>query len=627
MEQPTTYEINKDEQEKLIEKKITVKFDGFDQTEEVPVSWLEQSETLKVMLRNAQEQQDYLDGDDVQDNPVVLFQPINPTNFKTIKSLLGVIAHNAHATNEVKTARLKEKLNDCAVKDLESLCAIADFLEIQLLIEVISDLYVAHCIKPESLSKEKIESTLKQVNCLSTLLRNNIRDSIASQLHFLQKYTIPVITLADPASASSVYFSPDGSLLACISFETIKVWDRKTGICVQTLTGHNAVISSVCFSPDSRLLASGSDDQTLKLWDVKTGECIQTLTGHGDQVRSVCFSPDGTVLASGSADLTVRLWGIKSYSCTQTMLTRHTHLARSIRFSPDGNSIASVSSDGRITLWDVQTGLCMYAFDTHINMPLPICFSPDGKLVACASNDNMIKIWDTKMGICTRRLIGHSNKVPSVCFSADGAFIISGSYDQTIKIWDNGTGNCIKTLVGHTDTVSSACFSADGTIVASLSVKIIKLWDSRTGDCIHTLTNDADGVRSICFSPKETLLAVGLDDGAIKLWDIGVAQQALKDLNVLQVLLLYALENNRIEISDINTDMYLNSIFELFSLDVKKQYDPHKEFIKVDSHVNQSSSSSTVNMVVNSAAVILPATAYGLYTLGNVACKEKKDNG
>ncbi|KAK3248350.1 hypothetical protein CYMTET_42183 [Cymbomonas tetramitiformis] len=76
------------------------------------------------------------------------------------------------------------------------------------------------------------------------------------------------------------------------------------------LWGHSEPIWAVTFSPDNRILATGSQDTAVCLWDVKTGECVATLKGHEHGIFSLCFSPDGQYLASASQDKTSRIWSM-----------------------------------------------------------------------------------------------------------------------------------------------------------------------------------------------------------------------------------------------------------------------------------------------------------------------------
>lgn len=67
-------------------------------------------------------------------------------------------------------------------------------------------------------------------------------------------------------------------------------WGQKPELVVQT--GHPSGVMSVAFSPDGKILASGSFDNTVKLWDVSTGTELRTLKVHSNGVVSVAFSPE-----------------------------------------------------------------------------------------------------------------------------------------------------------------------------------------------------------------------------------------------------------------------------------------------------------------------------------------------
>src|SRR5262249_13864492 len=121
------------------------------------------------------------------------------------------------------------------------------------------------------------------------------------------------------------------------------------------LSGHTDAVWSVAFSPDGKMLASGSSDKTILLWDVAIRKPQgQPLNGHTHAVRSVVFNPDGKTLASGSWEKTILLWDAASRKPLGQPLSGHTDAVGSVVFSPDGKTLASGSWDKTILLWDVS---------------------------------------------------------------------------------------------------------------------------------------------------------------------------------------------------------------------------------------------------------------------------------
>jgi WD40 repeat protein len=152
-------------------------------------------------------------------------------------------------------------------------------------------------------------------------------------------------------------------------------------------------VESVAFSPNGKLLASGSRDETIKLWDVKTGKELATLKGEWGTVLSVVFSPNGKLLASGHDRHVVKLWDVASRKESVPLRWRG-DLAncKSVAFSPDGKALAA-ACDSKVRWWDVSTGNELPALEGHTTQFVSVAFSPDGKLLASGSIDRTIKLW------------------------------------------------------------------------------------------------------------------------------------------------------------------------------------------------------------------------------------------
>jgi eukaryotic-like serine/threonine-protein kinase len=305
-------------------------------------------------------------------------------------------------------------------------------------------------------------------------------------------------------------------------FEWYYLWRLCHGGHRWTLRGHQGPVAAVAYAPDSRTLATASDDTTVKLWDVDTGQERLTLRGATGPVRCLAFSPDGQTLATGSNGHPIRLWDVATGQA-RTDLEGPVSQVPTLAFAPDGKTVAAISN-WMIKLWDVATGQEQAVLPGNAPMTNALAYSPDGKLLASGGNDRLVKLWDVETRQEIARLKGHGTYVVSVAFSPNGETLASGGADGTVKLWDVATRKERTALASHTGGVNSLTFSPDGQTLVSGG------WDGtvevrRLGTDQVRRLGHAGPVQCVAFAPDGRTLASGGADGTAKVWDAAMEQE------------------------------------------------------------------------------------------------------
>jgi len=152
---------------------------------------------------------------------------------------------------------------------------------------------------------------------------------------------------------------------------------------------------ALAYSPDGRWLAAlAAEGTTVLLLDARTHETAARFTGHDKFVVNAAFSPDSRQLASCSQDRTARVWRVDSGACQ--VLRGHTDIAFAAAFHPDGTRLATAGRDGAICLWDLARGEEVARLQGHTSYVWSLAFSPDGSTLASGSGDFTVRLWDTE---------------------------------------------------------------------------------------------------------------------------------------------------------------------------------------------------------------------------------------
>jgi WD40 repeat protein len=304
---------------------------------------------------------------------------------------------------------------------------------------------------------------------------------------------------------------------------------------IETLSGHEAPITAVKFSPDGTILASASEDGKVILWDIQDGSLLRTLEGHTDDVNTIDFSPDGSTLASGSNDQTIRIWSVEDGTLLDTIESRLLGRVLKLQYSPTGNQLVVSGHRCFSELRSTFSGILQRT------LRQPTCvergngtvsywgtdFNTDGSLVYTAEGrpccGGSIVAWETDTLFEPSQLIeGHQLRTRDLDLSPDGETLAVAVVTwPTFWLMDATDGSLLQIFEGHTFRTNSVNFSPDGSLLASASTdKSIKLWDPSDATELSSLTGHEGGVNTIQFSPDGSLLASGSDDNSVIIWGL-----------------------------------------------------------------------------------------------------------
>ena len=397
-----------------------------------------------------------------------------------------------------------------------------------------------------------------------------------------------------------VTHSPDGRYIASGSLDgAVKVWGARTGKQLHAFRVSTMYVRGLAFSPDSRFLATGGQDDPdsqVKLWDLETGQLAHTFHGVGKGVVGLAFSPDGQTLACACQDQygTVRLWDlatrqevpsalrhtvplaiqglafsadgqrllalyvdgtVKVWGATtlQQCGLEHTGMAPATTwsFSEDRRRVAIGSDDGRVKVCDAETWQEFGTVETHATqaLGLALALSPEGLRLASGGDDQTITLWDVATGQEALSMDIHTKRVTGLVFSPDGHHLVSVSADGTVKVCDGTPSPNSSAFAGHQGPVVQAVFSPDGQRLASVSWdKTARVWDVATGRELLSLPHPAL-LSGVAFGPRGGRLATAGWDGAARVWDLDAARAGNGSQPVLTLWGTHAGSVNAVAIS------------------------------------------------------------------------------
>ena len=222
-------------------------------------------------------------------------------------------------------------------------------------------------------------------------------------------------------------YSPSGDAIATgDGLGVVRLWNGETGELIRQLEDVNGATRTVCFSPRGDLLAAAfsSPESAVRVWNVTSGELLWKGV-HRETVRMVAFSPDGRLLISGSNDDTAQIWDSASGQPIGRELV-HRGEVFTVGFSPNGKLAVTGGYDGAVRFWDVPSGQPVGEPMRHEGVVWTAVFSADGKRLLTGSADRTARLWDVASCLPLSPPLPHRDHVLAAGISPSGDIALTG---------------------------------------------------------------------------------------------------------------------------------------------------------------------------------------------------------
>lgn len=304
---------------------------------------------------------------------------------------------------------------------------------------------------------------------------------------------------------------------------------------------HKSSVGCIAFSNNSKYLASGSFDTTIKILDLNTKKSINTIT-HGAIVESLVYSYDNKLLASVGRDKCIKIWNSESGNLIQIFGPLNDFLFCAA-FSPDNKNIL-IGSYKYIYIIDIKGNKMIKKIEIGNIWVRNIKFSPDNNYIGiCGGNEVQIynvkynnnfisKLFRRNIKLKKTAAYKTSSYVYAFDFSVDSQYFAFGNENGDIYLYRTIDGFLMWNKKIYNSLIWSVCFSKYNILAISGRDKDIILLDIKDGNIINILPTTSGEIYSISFSNNGKYLACSGKDNKIHIWKV-------RDINIYMYINIF----------------------------------------------------------------------------------------